>query len=62
MERAIDLGFEDNQIAHPHRVQKIQMIHGSCNDLAVAVPVRGNGSRHVDQVHDSAAQDIPKKV
>jgi hypothetical protein len=38
------------------------MIHGSCNDLAVAVPVRGNGSRHVDQVHDSAAQDIPKKV
>jgi len=58
MERTIDLRFEDNQVSYTHGIQKIEVIHRRCNHLAMAVPVRGDGTRDVDQVHHSSAQNI----
>jgi hypothetical protein len=62
MERAINMSFEDDQIAHADGIQKIQMIHRRRNHLAMAMPVRGDCARDVDHVHDSAAKNISEQV
>lgn len=62
VERPIDLRFEHDQIAHPHGIQKIKMIHRRSDRLIVAVPLRRNRPGNVDQVHDSPTQNISQYV
>ncbi len=62
VKRAIDLCFENNQIPHAHRIQKVQVIHRRRYHLPMAVPVRSDCAGNIDHVHHSPAQNIPQQV
>jgi hypothetical protein len=62
MEGAVHARLQNDQLADANRVAEIQVIDRSRNDVAAAVPVRGNGSGDIDQVHDAAAENVAEHV
>ena len=57
-----DPGVEDDQVADLDRMEELQPIHGGSDHWCSRVPVRGNRTGDVDQVHDGAAEDEPQRV
>jgi len=42
--------------------EKVDVVHGSRNNVAPAVAVRRHGSGDVDEVHQSAAEQVVERI
>ena len=62
MKGAINLRFKNDEFTQADRIEKIKMVHRSCNHREMAMPVRGDRPGDVYEVHDAPAQNVPQKV
>jgi hypothetical protein len=62
MEDTIDLRFENDQLAEIYGIAKIDIVHGSGDDVTVGVTAGGHGRGHVHQMHDLAAEQFAERI
>ena len=62
MKNAVDLRLQYDNLSQVHWVAKIDVIDGSCDDIAPRMPVRRHGRRHVHQVHHMTAEQFAKRI
>ncbi len=61
-EGAIESGFQNQQIPNVHRRDKVDVIHGSGDDMRAGVTIGGYGAHQVDVVHEPAAEQIAERI
>ena len=62
VEGAIDAGFENEQIADMDGLDEVDVIHGGGDDMGAGVAIGGHGAGQVDEVHETAAEEIAERV
>ena len=62
VEGAIDAGLENEQIADVYGLDEVDVIHGRGDNVGARVAIGGDGAGEIDEVHESAAQQVAKRV
>lgn len=62
MEGPVHTRLQNDQLADANRIAEIQVVDRSRNNVTAAMPVGGNGSCDIDQVHDAAAENVAEHV
>ena len=62
MENAVHRGAEDHQVAHMGGRHEIQMIDCSGHYVIARMTMRRHGAGHINPVHQSSAEQGPKRV
>lgn len=62
VESAVNAGLEDEEIADVHGLDEINVIHGRGDDVSAGVAICRDRADDVDEVHEAAAEEVPKGV
>ena len=62
VESTVDTGFEDDQVAYVNGLDEVDVIHGRGDDVGARVAIGGNRAREVDEVHETAAEQVTEGV
>jgi hypothetical protein len=62
IESTVDAGLEDEQIADVHGLDEVDVIHGRGDNMCARMAVGGDGPGDVDEMHETAAEQVAKSV